>query len=649
MSITGTSADEIGDALIIKLASPYTTVSKILSYEDSTTGETTNSYFAKYFRWSINNTTYSDWIYLTDENLRALVLDSTKDFWINYKYEVLQNETGHKLTFNSISLEIVTSKGLIQQSTQVDICNNDCNAISNLVIEECGGDVFKPYDLNAASQNYLQLSCLVSEIFGHKVRYFHLKADERSRDVILKEHSIYRGDDVKEITMMVPDNVLPTREIAFEGMGMDMPDAPFEVHIVKSVFQDAFGAKERPGVQDYLFFPLMDRMYEVNSIALPDDFMYDASYYRVSLVLYQDRTNRDYTKTEEAAAMEIEADDLTTGLEEAFAVEVADEFEKVRKPKQYNTIGTGDKDYIRKELNRNLLIKEYKIKNNFTVVSKYFYKLNIINPGDTAVVYRYTTGIPVSEDRAFTFWYRPQFANPESPAKLITNVENSTDGLVTFEIIAHGYQVNDWVRITGTNDYNGYYKVVGITPDKFMINAIFVSDTSTVPKSRKQEVSNFWNYGTGAEGFSISIMQKLFVIKVNGKDYVYDMSSTFTSINDTWYGVVINYSNQFKQLSLFVYEINSHTGHYSVNDSSLLKTVYSETKVLESVDVPNDLEWSLIGCNIDVTNLRIFKLPIEEEEHSLLLSQYVVADSHLNLMVDNAQPSSLLVRMGNPR
>ena len=53
-------------------------------------------------------------------------------------------------------------------------------------------------------------------------------------------------------------------------------------------------------------------------------------------------------------------------------------------------------------------------------------------------------------------------------------------------------------------------------------------------------------------------------------------------------------------------------------------------------------ECGLISCNLDLTNFRLWDKICEQELHDLILSQYVVDDSHNTLIVDNAQQELLL-------
>ena len=47
--------------------------------------------------------------------------------------------------------------------------------------------------------------------------------------------------------------------------------------------------------------------------------------------------------------------------------------------------------------------------------------------------------------------------------------------------------------------------------------------------------------------------------------------------------------------------------------------------------------------------MRVWNTPIEQEQQELVLSQYVVKDTHLTEMLDNASPELLVPRVTNPR
>ncbi len=83
-------------------------------------------------------------------------------------------------------------------------------------------------------------------------------------------------------------------------------------------------------------------------------------------------------------------------------------------------------------------------------------------------------------------------------------------------------------------------------------------------------------------------------------------------------------------------------------NQELVQVIYSMKETGNDLSCP-DGTWSLQSCELDLTNLRIWNKLCEESLHNLILSQYVVKDSHLCELVDNAQPELMLDKVTNPR
>ena len=71
-------------------------------------------------------------------------------------------------------------------------------------------------------------------------------------------------------------------------------------------------------------------------------------------------------------------------------------------------------------------------------------------------------------------------------AKSIISVATHADG-INVEVTAHAYVAGDWVRVTGTTDYNGDYEVLAvIDTNQFIMNATFTStQTGSVARGDK--------------------------------------------------------------------------------------------------------------------------------------------------------------------
>jgi hypothetical protein len=646
MAVNGRTTDANGDAILISLQEPYKNVVEVIGYSDVTKGENTGTYYNKQFRWGADGVTYSDYISLTNVNLEALLLNPNKPFWIQYRYEQVGDGT---LEFESIALELITDGGVICRIPQVECGSEGCVGVPNLVVDCCGG-VWNPYDLSRASSMYNQLSAITSDMFGFCVDYFKTKADQRSRDVILKEYSLFDVIKEAEVKILVPDNELPTREIQFNPMMMDFP-VQFEIHIVKSAFEAVFGLGAKPEMRDYLYFKqYMNRMYEIDAIAEADDFLYSGSYWRVSLVAYQKRTAVGYENTTAGILAEASTEALISNVEDKFRVERENEFRDVRKDNQYNTIGTQCNDYVRRSLDKRLIIKEENVYNEWTIISKYHYKLGSIKNGDESIKYQYEDGWDEADDRAFTFWVRPQYKTPLGNNVLILSivdnngkVQFNTSGLPTF---GNAIYVGDWVTIRGTNSYNGIAKVIEIIGDAIVIDEAYIDDITLTasPSFNKEASNNFMVYENNllppTQNVSFTYTPNWFIMKINKTYYKWNITQPL--FKSKWYAIVINLNATAKQLGLFIYNTLENTGVVNPKLTSKLNLVFNETKTYTPVTVLDNDAWKLLGCQTDLTNIRIWKKPIEEELQSLILSQYVVKDTHLTLLLDNASPQLML-------
>jgi hypothetical protein len=112
---------------------------------------------------------------------------------------------------------------------------------------------------------------------------------------------------------------------------------------------------------------------------------------------------------------------------------------------------------------------------------------------------------------------------------------------------------------------------------------------------------------------------------------------------DRWYGLVINGNKQFNQLSVTLYSLdpNNNTVGLPQSSSNDLVKVFEQTRnqVYNILwDIPES-RYSLKGGLLKITNVRLFNIPVEVEQHSNVLNQYVVHDNQLATIIDNAIPS----------
>ena len=121
--------------------------------------------------------------------------------------------------------------------------------------------------------------------------------------------------------------------------------------------------------------------------------------------------------------------------------------------------------------------------------------------------------------------------------------------------------------------------------------------------------------------------------------------------SDEWYGVVVNLSNDFLEIGLHMYYLNDQLNYIRPQDGdNNLELQFSEIRpVTQKFIWDLDKGYQLRGGKLKMTNIRIWKKLIEEEQHSNILNQTLVRDAHLALVIDNAIPSLSYQRYRNSR
>jgi hypothetical protein len=434
--------------------------------------EDSNNYFNYQFRWSQSNLPdggqFSEFRELTSNtgpnDLLGLTFDPEIPVWIDIRFEAERLSQGASISLLSWRFDYLTTEGVVVS------CPNWCeectdpyamDGCANIVID-CDDALYNPYNLRKPHSYYRQLSALTNQMWGHEVRYFRVEPDQRSRDVILMEYSLYNVVEESTMKVMVPDNEFPTREFNFDIFGMDFEE--FEIHITGDAFTSAFGTGMEPRSRDYLFFPILNRMYEVSTVALADQFNAQLTYWRVQLRKWEDRTSSIHTDT----AIEQEVDDLTTGIEEVFGEEIQQEFEKVTKPQQFKTVYQELDDSIRYSKHPSLQIQDAEIRNKWTMISKNNYMLNKADVGERyALTYNALSKLTTSENLAITAWFRPQFTAADTTNYVFIDGREDSDFTKGLAVATTQTEMN--VTINGVNyqlaypnklEFNVWYAVV---------------------------------------------------------------------------------------------------------------------------------------------------------------------------------------------
>ena len=611
----------------------YTGIKSLTGFTCVVTCETEDTYFDKEFRYSSDKILWSDWKSLTNKNLLAVKIYDNK-VYLQYRFTKVGPGELNENNIESISLDVDYVNDT--ESPIPECFWNKGTSTPQIVFNQgSGNNLFNPYAVGQSYNIYQQMSTLISNMFGICVLYFKTEPNARSRDVVLKEYSIEKVIDKQNIKILIPDNQLPTRELQFNSMMIDYP-VSFEISIVKSEFWKVFGEGSHPDPHDYLYFSAyMNKMYMVDSVSDPDDFGYVASYWRVSLVPYQEMKSVQFDNDN----LMDDTESLIFSAEGKFKEEVEEEFQDTRKDNQLNNISdlTEGQDIVRRILHENVRIVEENIYSDWTVIAKQYYNLTTINKGEVAVEYK-EKGLSSNDERMFTFAFRPTNTIKNVSDNVMIDSLSNNDGKVRIKVktwdklldtgnmikISRVMGLNGWHRITGVNRKNGYIDI----------------DADFVDTMKVQSCGKLISYETNTctyfnDGFEILQMPDKMVVRIDGKNYDYVFDG-FSSFEQKWYFCVLGINRGMSNMWL-----------YEVKGSETINNTHAEIQKIGCT--PNDLGsftltgyCGLKGGNLHLTNFRLWSKLCEEDLHKLILSQYVIDDTHNTLIVDNAQ-NELLV------
>lgn len=669
------------------------------------------------FRYSIDGTTWSLWTNvgtalggLTNEysDLFSIPLDPNNKFYPEFRFtSVLVNDDG-TIVYNTEepidpSIVIVNFELDLEYAATPEvvifkpapICTDE---VSNrpILFSNCNF-TFNPYAVNRALNMYQDLSLMVNNVFGLDVNYYSVQPQARGKDVVLKEYTIFDVVDEKCVKILVPQNQFPDNKINFDPFGLQFEE-PFEVQIDRRYFESLFGKGSQPRKRDIIYFPLTNRIYQINSTYLFRDFMNAPVYFKIELKKYTPRSNTYF----QDPAYKEELDGISLTTSDLFGEEVQAEEIKSSKPQQYaTTITQMEQDPIRSYVYKDLSIIEYDLNNNWTIVLNNYYDLYQAFADDSEFGYdpnRYRNAIRYkslpksnsSTELAYTCWFslknfydNQQLARRSYPV-IGLSLESTTNELLYFNSYPRKHNLQAWqsydsnpegyVAIKGDKLHSGGYEVrLVIDEYRFAVdnNSTDFSDGTIIWKMQKAQSRNlisglYLDANEDIKGIRIDLIHSgvideltnnflgegSIVIRLN--DTIINSPLQFVPEFGDWYGVVVNFSNIYKQISANIWEMT-----YDPTDpndqSSKLKKVHESVRMFTDniiFEAPSDIDtdndspfygtdnnsYKIYTGPIWLSNVRLFKNMIDIDTQSTVLNQNIVRDAQLAHIIDNAKP-----------
>lgn len=177
--------------------------------------------------------------------------------------------------------------------------NISIDSTTDFLTDFCSQEnLFQPYNnLDCALLLQQQLADSVVCMFGIPIYYFRVNPNNGATDYTFKEHFLHHIEAVKQIKLMIPDGQMPSSNPKLTEFDFDW-ETDWETELSKSQFATAFGDTAYPKEGDFLYIPMMKRMWQVNSAydEKNEGLMWRSTTWKLALVKYTESTNIDSSK-----------------------------------------------------------------------------------------------------------------------------------------------------------------------------------------------------------------------------------------------------------------------------------------------------------------------------------------------------------------
>ena len=140
------------------------------------------------------------------------------------------------------------------------------------------------------------------------------------------------------------------------------------------------------------------------------------------------------------------------------------------------------------------------------------------------------------------------------------------------------------------------------------------------------------------KGWKVSIFASRYIIfKDSNKEYLNILNMNL--VQDYWYGLFMNMSNFYKQLSTEIWVRKWNEESPQPEQTTNLENIYSNTiSNFETINRSNaGKRYKLLGGNLAITNIRLYdKIETELTKQSIMLNETIVQDAQFGIIIDNA-------------
>lgn len=244
--------------------------------------------FSVLYAYSIDGTNFSE--YLSKDEIQTAIEDlSLSDYYISLKVTKNILQTHDVTTIYKHEDTLGQRKPDVNAEIHInyngeEITNFKASTLDELISQYPLWNLNNNQDITV--QRWIAQCNAFAEMYGHYVIYFKTQPTEAIHT--LKHYHKREVVDIKKIPLVLHGNEIGNVDkLIYSDWDMPLQD-DFMVDIVWDKFQTAFGAGTIPAEKDYIYFPMLNRMFRIGVVQPVNKFMGKIAWFEAQLLKYED-------------------------------------------------------------------------------------------------------------------------------------------------------------------------------------------------------------------------------------------------------------------------------------------------------------------------------------------------------------------------
>ena len=240
---------------------------------------------------------------------------------------------------------------------------------SSLKIGAITNNVINVNELGSVVGNVLALNSVASNMYGVAVKWFRSIPQERSKDVLFMEWTLYNVEDCPlNLNVIYNDSGYDEAALTYNMMGIEY-SIPLTMSISILDWQRVTSHDgSTPAKGDIIYIPQSNRLYEVVSMTPQKTVASQITSYKVNLQKYQPKRNRFLGDN-----LSDTIDNYTNSVEKLLGEEIEDEIKDIINDKQLSPHNSTTEDKYKIPFHKNI-IQLYDIICDGHTIAKSYYK-----------------------------------------------------------------------------------------------------------------------------------------------------------------------------------------------------------------------------------------------------------------------------------